>query len=154
MAKINNKKVYPEERRKIDINLSDETKSFTERIDEVRSLVEENLRYTKLLKQSAPQSEVATQKELQKLLQENLKVSKELHEMTKKIKRWVTMQRVWGVVKILIILIPIILGVIYLPPLLQKVLEPYQELLNINQGVNNLDSQNLIEKITNQINQQ
>lgn len=130
--------------KKIDIHLSDETRSFTERIDEVRHLVEENLRYTKAIRQTAPQKEIESQKELQKLLQENLKISKELYEMTKKIKRWIVWQRVWGVIKILIILIPIVLGVIYLPPLVKKAIEPYQQFLNVGQKPEN---QNFIQQI-------
>src|SRR3989338_5308618 len=94
----------------INPNLTDESKSFKQRIDEVRSLVEENLRYTKAMRQSGQQQDLKTQKELQRLLRENLKVSKELYEMTKKIGRWIAWQRVWGVIKILIIVIPILLG--------------------------------------------
>ncbi len=133
---------------KINTNLSDETRSFATRIDEVRSLVEENLRYTKSIKQSTLPAEVGSQKELRQLLQENLKISKELYGMTKKIKRWITFQRIWGVVKILIIIIPIILGLVYLPSLIRNVIEPYRELLNNDQNNN---TQNLIQQMTEQL---
>ena len=111
----------------INPNLTDETKSFQERIDEVRSLVEENLRYTKALRQSNQEQGLKNQKELQRLLRENLKISQELYDLTKKIRRWSVWQRVWGVVKILIIAVPILLGIIYLPPLLQKNVAPLQK---------------------------
>lgn len=149
------KKVYPQRSRRTNLNLSDETKSFQQRIDEVRSLVEENLRYTKTIKQSTASSQdLKAQKDLQKLLQENLKISHELFEMTKKIKRWVTFQRVWGVVKILIILVPLILASIYLPPLVQKSVEPirtlYQEFTNLTQGVKQQEA--LIQQYSDQLN--
>lgn len=130
----------------LNINLSDETKPFAQRIDEVRSLVEENLHYTKAIRQTSSTSELAGQRELKKLLQENLEISKELYEMTKKIKSWLNWQRILGVVKILLIVIPIILGIIYLPPLISKVLEPYQELLNLDKNFNPSD---LLKQSTN-----
>ena len=111
----------------INPNLTDETKSFQERIDEVRSLVEENLRYTKALSHGSIDSESDEHQELRELLRENLKISQELYELTKKIRRWTVWQRVWGVVKILIIAVPILLGIIYLPPLLQKNVAPLQK---------------------------
>jgi len=139
---------------KVNVNLSDQTKSFQERIDEVRSLVEENLRYTKAMRQSGQgKGELQAQKELHKLLQENLKISKELQKMTEKINRWVVWQRVTGIIKILIIIIPIVLGVIYLPPLVKKSVQPlqdvYQEFLGFTQGAQ--DQSSLIQQITEQL---
>jgi len=138
---------------KVNLDLSDQTKSFQERIDEIRSLVEENLRYTKAMRQSGQsKGELQAQKELHKLLQENLKISKELRKMTEKINRWVVWQRVTGVIKILIIIIPIVLGVIYLPPLVKKSIQPlqdvYQEFLGFNQGAQEQSS--LIQQISEQ----
>ncbi len=134
----------------VDTNLSDESKSFQDRIDEVRTLVEENLRYTKSLSQkSGANQDLKGQQDLQKLLQENLKISKDLYEMTKKIKHWVAWQRVWGVVKILIIAIPLILGIIYGPTLLREALKPYQELLSIGTGATD---QNLLKQVQSLIN--
>lgn len=130
----------------LNINLSDETKSFAQRIDEVRSLVEENLHYTKAIHQTSSTSELEGQRELKKLLQENLEISKELDKTTRKIKSWLAWQRILGVVKIILIVIPIILGIIYLPPLISKVIEPYRELLNIGDNSNPSD---LIQPLTN-----
>lgn len=146
----------PSKNQKVNLNLSDESKSFNERIDEVRGLVEENLRYTKTIKDSSAASkDLKGQKELQKLLVQNLEISKELYDMTKKIKAWVTMQRVWGVLKILIILVPLVLGAIYLPPLVQKSVEPvqniYQQFLDLTQGTKEQEA--LIEQYTEQLNE-
>lgn len=119
---------------KIDLNSSASIRSLQGQVDEIKSLLEENLRYTKA--SSRGSDELKAQKELRQLLQENLEISKELQGMTKKIKRWVTMQRIWGILKILVILVPLALGAIYLPPLLQKVIQPYRELLDFNRGAN------------------
>ena len=140
-------------KQKVNLDTTDESRSFQERIDEVRSLVEENLRYTKAIRESNQPGGLKNQKELQKLLQENLKISRELYQMTKKIKRWVTTQRIWGVLKILIIIIPIVLGIVYLPPLVKKGIEPlqevYQEFLGFTQGAE--DQGAIIQQITNQL---
>ena len=139
-------------RKKVNLDTSDETKSFQERIDDIRTLVEENLRYTKSLRNNGSSKEVEVQEKLQKLLEENLKISKDLYNMTKKIKRWVVWQRVWGMVKILIIVIPIVLGAIYLPPLLKEAVKPYQELLNFNKDSGQSIDPGLIEQFKDQMN--
>ena len=94
------KKANSEYSRRANLNLSDETKSFQERIDEIRSLVEENLRYTKSIRQSTQEEGgLKSQKELQKLLQENFKISQELYEMMKKINRWINFQPIFFLVQ-------------------------------------------------------
>ena len=72
--------------------------------------------------------------EIKKLLEKNLKLTEEIHKMTKGIKSFVLWQRIFGVLKILIIVVPIVLGIIYLPPLIQSLTEQYQEILNIGGG--------------------
>jgi len=117
----------------------------SEQMAEIKALVEENLRYTKTLSQTGQTGEaLKLQQELQRLLQDNLKISQELYEMTKKIKQWVAWQKVWGVVKILIIIVPLVLGIIYLPSLLEQAFQPYQELLNLPKSNQN---QNLIQQL-------
>ncbi|MDD5072111.1 MAG: hypothetical protein PHQ42_05270 [Patescibacteria group bacterium] len=75
--------------------------------------------------------------EIKKLLEKNLELTREIREMVKGIKRYVFWQRVWGALKILIIVIPIVLGIIYLPALLKDVYRQYQNLLGA--GSNGLD---------------
>lgn len=101
-------------------------------------LLEENLKYTKSIHQlSLAGGDIKTHEELQKLLKQNLKISQDLYAITKKIHRWTSWQRVWGVVKLIIIVVPIILGIIYLPSLIQTLVAPYQELLNLGNSANN-----------------
>ncbi len=134
--------------KKVNLDTADQHKSFNEKIDEIRQLTEENLRYVKYLKnrEEKIEKDFESQKELQKLLQENLKVSKKLYKMTKKISSWVTWQRVFGVIKILIILIPVLLGLIYLPPLIRESVKPFYESYSqiINFGKETVEVENLI----------
>ena len=74
---------------------------------------------------------------LKELTEKNIKLSEEVLELSKKINNFVIWQRVFGVIKILIIAIPIALSIIYLPPLLNGVLGTYKELLGLEDTVNN-----------------
>lgn len=67
--------------------------------------------------------------EIKKLLEKNLAMTEEIYKMTKSIKSFVVWERVFGVIKLLLIAVPIILGIIYLPPLLNNVIGQYQSLL-------------------------
>jgi thiosulfate reductase cytochrome b subunit len=57
--------------------------------------------------------------EQNKLLRQNLELSQEILNRTIWIKKYLKWQQVMGYVKILIIIIPIIIGLVYLPPLLK-----------------------------------
>jgi len=80
------------------------------------------------------------EEEIKNLLKENLKLNQEIHKMVKGIKSFLFWQRIWGVIKILIIIVPIIVGIIYLPPLLKQVMGQYQSLLGIGQSDLNLEN--------------
>lgn len=68
----------------------------------------------------------------QKLIQENIKLTNELKVEIKKIKRWIALSRLLTVVKILIIVIPIVLAVIYLPPFLKPYFEKIQSFYQLS----------------------
>lgn len=59
--------------------------------------------------------------QLKKLLNDNLKLTEEIHKMTKSIKHFVVWQRVFSILKILIIVVPIVLSFIYLPRLVEDI---------------------------------
>lgn len=65
------------------------------------------------------------------LLEENLKVSRQILKLSQKTQKWVTLQKIKSVVYFILIIAPIILAAFYLPPILSKLLEQYQELLGI-----------------------
>ncbi|MCU0679056.1 MAG: hypothetical protein MUC28_01245 [Planctomycetes bacterium] len=90
--------------------------------------------------------------DLKKLMEENLAVTKEILKLTKKVRSFLLWQQIFGVVKIVIILIPIILGILYLPPLLKDLFGTYQELLDLKpdldvKGLDSLDLKNLPPEI-------
>lgn len=75
--------------------------------------------------------------DIKKILEENLALTKEVHAMTKKIKGYINFQKFISVIYLVIILTPIVLGIIYLPPLLSSVYNQYKDLLGIQAGVDN-----------------
>ncbi|MBU4257424.1 hypothetical protein KKC04_03350 [Patescibacteria group bacterium] len=72
--------------------------------------------------------------QIKKLLEKNLELTEEIFKMAKSIKSFVIHQRIFGILKLLIIVVPIILGIIYLPPLLSGITEQYKDLLGIKSG--------------------
>lgn len=79
------------------------------------------------------------EEDLKKLLEENLEISRKNYQATKYIKRYVIWSQVMDVIKILIIVIPIILGIIYLPSLLKNLFGQYQDLLGVGNNNFNVD---------------
>lgn len=61
--------------------------------------------------------------EQNRLLRQNLEISQEILNKTNWVKSYLKWQKVMNLVKIFIFVIPIIIGLIYLPPLLQGYLE-------------------------------
>lgn len=67
--------------------------------------------------------------DIRELLEENLKLTKEIRDMTKYIKSYIIWSQIFGVIKLIIILVPIILGIIYLPPIIGGFYRQYLDLL-------------------------
>ena len=82
-------------------------------------------------KQNSEPSQAGEDKDLKSMMEENLRISKKIH-------RYIVWQRTFGIIKLLLIVVPIILGIIYLPPILQNLFSPYQELLDGAQNLNNV----------------
>jgi hypothetical protein len=72
---------------------------------------------------------IVTNEDLQKLLQENLRLTQEVHDMTHKIKSYVTFQKVLSFVYLILIFGPIILGFFFIQPYLKDVLGQYKSIL-------------------------
>lgn len=67
------------------------------------------------------------------LLERTLKLSEENNRILHKMQRAARWSRAWGFVKMLIVVVPLILGYIYLQPYLDQIVESYsgiQELFN------------------------
>ena len=72
--------------------------------------------------------------EIKKLLEKNLELTKEIYAMTKKIKGYITFQKIMSLVYIMLIVVPIVLSIIYLPPLLKGAFNQYKDILGIQPG--------------------
>jgi hypothetical protein len=73
--------------------------------------------------------------ELNNLIKENIKVSQEILELTKYIKKYVVWQKIFSLMKLFLIIIPIILAFIYLPPVLKSFSESIQGLVGSVNGL-------------------
>ncbi len=73
--------------------------------------------------------------ELRALVAQNLAATRALEARLISIQRWIFWQRVWGWVKFALIVVPLVLGALYLPGILRDILAPYQELFQ-SQGSN------------------
>lgn len=58
-----------------------------------------------------------------------------IYQSTERTRRYIFWGKIMSLIYILLIIIPIILAIIYLPPMMQNILEPYQELLNSGSSV-------------------
>lgn len=86
------------------------------------------------------QSEGPSELELLRLaLEKNIALTEENLRLTKKIHNYITFQKVMSFVYFLIIVVPIVLSVIFLPPLLSKLFAQYQEVLGGNPAALNPD---------------
>jgi len=130
------------------LNLSDQSKSFQERVDEIRALVEENLRYSKTLYEADKAKTALGRGNLDDLLAENLELSKKIYHLAAKIHRWIIWQQIFGIIKIFLIIVPLAIGVYYVYPLLESTLKTYQQLLDVKVPA---DSQDLLKQIQDQL---
>ena len=75
--------------------------------------------------------------QVKELLEKNLALTKEIHKMVGQIKRHINFQKVISFIYLLLIIVPIILGFIFLPPLLSGYIKEYQDLLGTDANLNN-----------------
>lgn len=80
---------------------------------------------------SRPEVREEKNDDLQSLLKENLAMTKEIRAMVRHINVYVAWQRIFGWIKVFIIIIPIVIGIIYLPPIVQ---DAYQNLMKLVAG--------------------
>ncbi len=86
--------------------------------------------------------------EIKKMLEQNLKLSSEIYKQTKYIKNYVFWAQISGVIKILLIVVPLVIGIIYLPPILKGMLNQYKSLVGMQSEIGNINLENFdINKI-------
>jgi hypothetical protein len=81
--------------------------------------------------------------ELKGLMIKSIQWSEAVYNQNKKIQNHLRWMSIMGFLRLFIILIPIIIGIIYLPPLLSGVWSQYQSLLGIGSGGIPVDSDSL-----------
>ena len=95
------------------------------------------------MKETEEKKEQQPESNIKELLEQNLAVSKEILEKVHYIKRYVFWRKVFSWTMVLVfIVIPIILAVIYLPPLIKQLTGSYQGMMSqiqSVQGLNNID---------------
>lgn len=67
---------------------------------------------------------------LNKLIQKNLKISQEILDLSKYIKKYIVWQKIFSWIKLMLVIIPIIFAFIYLPPFLKDFSNSVQEIIN------------------------
>lgn len=70
-----------------------------------------------------------TNEELKNLLEQNLEYNQAIYGLCRKTKRYLLIVQIMSWLRVLLILVPLILAIIFLPPLIKSYLAPYQELL-------------------------
>jgi len=75
-----------------------------------------------------------TNEQMERLLKENIKKTDEIYLICKKVKRTMLVGQILGVVRILIVVVPLIFALIYLPPLLKDYWQQYQEMIGGSTG--------------------
>jgi hypothetical protein len=74
-----------------------------------------------------PSEKEADHQHLARLVEENIKTNKEILIGLAEIKRYIRWQRIWATLRFVLILVPIILGIIYLPPFLRDFIDGYRQ---------------------------
>lgn len=69
-----------------------------------------------------------TSSDIRGLLEENIKISKQILASTEKTRKQMRWAQVWAFLRLLIILVPIILAILYIPPFLNKLSETFGKL--------------------------
>jgi hypothetical protein len=67
--------------------------------------------------------------EIKKMLRQNAESIEDIQRRMMRFENYLRWQKIWAITKILIIAVPIILSIIYLPPLFRETFHAYQELL-------------------------
>jgi len=110
-------------------------------LKDIKEIGQKNQEYLKSIKESLPINEERFLDEINKRLNDNLEHSKAVFVAVKKIKKWMAWQRVVGMLKWVIILIPIGLGIIYLPVLseiVDQLMDNIEALRQSQEAINQL----------------
>lgn len=105
--------------------------------ENLSSKIEEDIQYAKAAEHLLKEQ----QDELRRLLEENLRYQRAVYADTQKIRRYMFWRMIINIIWVIMIIGPIILAVIYLPPALQGIFGQYQELLGTGEASGDLFNQ-------------
>ena len=93
--------------------------------------------------------EIKKSDSVQELLEKNLKWSQIIYEQNRKINRKLTWAAIAGWLRLILILAPLVLALVFLPPILKDVWSKYSDVLGLveSSGVDKVDSSKLNELI-------
>lgn len=91
-----------------------------------------------------PRTSEPGSEELRDLVIKSIKWSEVVYKQNKSIKKHLKWMSIMSTVRLLLVLVPIVLGIIYLPPLLSDVWDEYQSLLGIQGTVPNSEAINAL----------
>lgn len=77
--------------------------------------------------------------ELKNLIKKNIKLSEDIHEIAVYVKKYIFWSKIFSIFKLFIIIIPLILSIIYLPPLLRQVLDQYEKISSSVDSIPNIE---------------
>ena len=67
-------------------------------------------------------------KKIEQIVQQNLSLTREILESVEKTRKYIFWLRVFGIIKLVVIVLPIILAIIFLPPLISQVFQQYTDI--------------------------
>ncbi len=94
------------------------------------------------------QTPVSENDELKDLMTRSIQWSEAVYNQNKKIHSQLRWMSIAGFVRLFLFLIPLIIGIIYLPPLLGNVWEQYQSVLGISAGIDTDSIKALFEQFS------
>lgn len=92
------------------------------------------------------QTEKNSNEKIIALLEKQQALLEVLEKQNKKIGRHIFWMTIGGYIRILLVAVPLVLAVIFLPPILKDVTKQYQELLEVKNSAGNFDIQSLINQ--------
>lgn len=104
-------------------------KSFHEHLDELRAVVEENLRYTKSIHQFTPKDSAGPLESLQKTAAETLNYTKACYTLLHKMHRAAMWSRIFSLVRLVVVVGLLVTGYVALQPYLTQAWARMQEVL-------------------------
>ena len=86
---------------------------------------------------------------LEQLLRKNLELTQAIYEHTRKTRKYIMFGQVINVIKIVIIVGPIILALVYLPPLIREAFGTYNDMLGAGTGQTIIEGNKFLKDVLN-----